>query len=285
MKIAIFGNEYQSEFLPHIIRLFKVLADRGAEVIVENNYFQHLAEPAQQAASHATVANAKDISADIAISLGGDGTFLRTAQAMAQKGIPIIGINTGHLGYLTAAGVEEIGHVADELLINHYRIENRSMLQVSCSDVTIDNPFALNEIAILRKETSAAICMNATRNGYKLANYRGDGLVVATPTGSTAYNLSCGGPIIEPTTSNIVVTPVSPHALTLRPLVLRDDSRIEVTTQSRSQSYQLSIDGRTVSCPSGSTISIAKAPFSVKVILRHGQDFAQKLRTKLLWGK
>ena len=280
----MFGNEYQDEFLPHITRLFKALASRGADVCVESNYFTHLSQAAKDAAKQCEVLDSKDIVSDIVISLGGDGTFLRTAQEVAQKGIPIVGINTGHLGYLTAAGVEDIGHVADELLINHYRIENRSMLQVSCPEVFIDNPFALNEIAILRKETSATISMSACVNGLKLATYKGDGLVVATPTGSTAYNLSCGGPIIEPTTANIVVTPVSPHSLTLRPLVLRDDSRIDVTTVSRSNQFQLSIDGRIATCPSGSTITIRKAPFCVKVIQRHGQDFAQKLRNKLFFS-
>ena len=224
-------------------------------------------------------------SLDAAVSLGGDGTFLRTAEKVARCGIPILGINTGHLGYLADASVENIDEVVENLFSGNYKIEERTVLHVTTdSGVVIDNPFALNEIAISRQSTALMMSMHTWVNGSDLTTYKGDGLIISTPTGSTAYNLSVGGPILEPTSNNIVLSPISAHSLTMRPLVLRDDCTIRVTTNSRAQQYLVSIDGRPFTFDIGTSITVRKADFTVKVIQHTGHNFADTLRNKLMWG-
>lgn len=158
------------------------------------------------------------------------------------------------------------------------------MLQASCDGVDIPHPWALNEIAILRHDTSSMLDMQTTLRGRELTTYRGDGLIVSTPTGSTAYNLSVGGPILEPTTSCLVISPISPHSLTSRPLVVRDDSQITVCTHSRADYYEVSIDGEVTLCPTGSTLTIGLAPYCARLVQRLSNNFASTLRQKLLWG-
>ena len=213
------------------------------------------------------------------------GTFLRTAEKVARCGIPILGINTGHLGYLADASVENIDEVVENLFSGNYKIEERTVLHVTTdSGVVIDNPFALNEIAISRQSTALMMSMHTWVNDSELTSYKGDGLIISTPTGSTAYNLSVGGPILEPTSNNIVLSPISAHSLTMRPLVLRDDCTIRVTTNSRAQQYLVSIDGRPFTFDIGTSITVRKADFTVKVIQHTGHNFADTLRNKLMWG-
>ena len=158
------------------------------------------------------------------------------------------------------------------------------MLEVSCDAAHIEHPWALNEIAVLRHDTSSMLDMETRLRSHELTTYRGDGLIVSTPTGSTAYNLSVGGPILEPTTSCLVLSPISPHSLTMRPLVVRDDSEITIRTHSRATHYEVSIDGEVTLCPTGSTLTIARAPYCARVVQRQGNNFASTLRQKLLWG-
>lgn len=158
------------------------------------------------------------------------------------------------------------------------------MLEVSCDGARIEHPWALNEIAVLRHDTSSMLDMETRLRSHELTTYRGDGLIVSTPTGSTAYNMSVGGPILEPTTSCLVLAPISPHSLTMRPLVVRDDSEIMIRTHSRATHYEVSIDGEVTLCPTGSTLTIARAPYCARVVQRQGNNFAKTLRQKLLWG-
>jgi len=222
--------------------------------------------------------------ADMALSLGGDGTFLTTVMWASPKGLPILGINLGHLGYLTAVNLEESNDMIDDVLAGNYRIEQRTMLQVQCDAVDIAHPWALNEVAILRHDTSSMLDMETSLQGCELTTYRGDGLIVSTPTGSTAYNMSVGGPILEPTTSCLVLSPISPHSLTMRPLVVRDDSQVVVRTHSRADYYEVSIDGEVTLCPTGSSLTIGRAPYCARVVQRQSNNFANTLRQKLLWG-
>ena len=158
------------------------------------------------------------------------------------------------------------------------------MLQVTCDAVEIPHPWALNEVAILRHDTSSMLDMLTHLCGSELTTYRGDGLIVSTPTGSTAYNMSVGGPIMEPTTACLVLSPISPHSLTMRPLVVRDDSQISVRTHTRATHYEVSIDGEVTLCPTGSVLTIERAPYCARVVQLQGKDFANTLRQKLLWG-
>ena len=281
-KIVIFGNSYQQDNTAKVLSLMEYLRHRGLEVAVEQEYLSYLGADAAAGVSSFDVDHVPD--ADMALSLGGDGTFLTTAMWVSRQGMPILGLNLGHLGYLTAGRLDENSDVLDDVLSGNYRIEERTMLQVECDAVKIPHPWALNEIAILRHDTSSMLDMETRLRSHALTTYRGDGLIISTPTGSTAYNMSVGGPILEPTTSCLVLSPISPHSLTMRPLVVRDDSEIAVRTYSRASQYEVSIDGEVTLCPTGSLLTIKRAPYCARVVQRLGNNFASTLRQKLLWG-
>ena len=281
-QLLIFGNRYQQDDASTVLSLLSHLRERGMEVAVEQDYLRFLSQGREVDAAAFQVNNVPP--ADMALSLGGDGTFLTTVIWVARQGMPILGINVGHLGYLTAGRLAEGNDVIDDVLDGNYRIEERTMLEVSCDGARIEHPWALNEIAVLRHDTSSMLDMETRLRSHELTTYRGDGLIVSTPTGSTAYNMSVGGPILEPTTSCLVLAPISPHSLTRRPLVVRDDSEIMIRTHSRATHYEVSIDGEVTLCPTGSTLTIARAPYCARVVQRQGNNFAKTLRQKLLWG-
>ena len=283
-RVVIFGNTYQQGEIAPVLELIRHLNERGIEVEVERDFHQYISDGCGQEVQTPAF-DASDVpAADMALSLGGDGTFLTTVMWVSRQGMPILGINLGHLGYLTAGNLDDHSGLIDDVLAGKYRIEERTMLQVDCDAVDIPHPWALNDVAILRHETSSMLDMETRLCGLGLTTYRGDGLIVSTPTGSTAYNMSVGGPILEPTTSCLVLAPISPHSLTMRPLVVRDDSEIMIRTHSRATHYEVSIDGEVTLCPTGSTLTIARAPYCARVVQRQGNNFAKTLRQKLLWG-
>jgi NAD+ kinase len=281
-QLVIFGNTYQRGEVDPVLSLLEHLRQSGIEVAVERGYLSFLCQGREMPIASFDSASVPD--ADMALSLGGDGTFLTTVMWVARQGMPILGINVGHLGYLTAGRLAEGNDVLDDVLDGNYRIEERTMLEVSCDGARIEHPWALNEIAVLRHDTSSMLDMETRLRSHELTTYRGDGLIVSTPTGSTAYNMSVGGPILEPTTSCLVLAPISPHSLTMRPLVVCDDSEIMIRTHSRATHYEVSIDGEVTLCPTGSTLTICRAPHCARVIQRTSNNFANTLRQKLLWG-
>ena len=281
-RLVIFGNTYQQGDVGRVLTLLEYLRQRGLDVAVEREYLRYLSQEHEIGLPAFAAAHVPD--ADMALSLGGDGTFLTTAMWVSPKGMPIRGVNVGHLGYLTAGSLDEHAHVIDDVLAGNYRIEERTMLQVACDAVEISHPWALNEVAILRHETSSMLDMETRLRSHELTTYRGDGLIISTPTGSTAYNMSVGGPILEPTTSCLVLSPISPHSLTMRPLVVRDDSEIVVRTHTRATHYEVSLDGEVSLCPTGSTLTISRAPYCARVVQTLDNNFASTLRQKLLWG-
>lgn len=286
MRIAIFGSTHQDRYLDGISLLFKTLGKFNVTLEIQEKFYKYLcaAFPEPPAVSHIIADD--DFLADIAMSLGGDGTFLRTAKRVSCKNIPILGINTGHLGYLADAKMENVERVIDDIVNNRYKIECRTLIEVDPTDdtVKITEPYALNEVAVLRQDTSSMISVETSVNGTYFTTYKGDGLIISTPTGSTAYNLSVGGPILDPNSQNIVLSPISPHSLTMRPLVLRDDAEITIKALSRADNFNVSIDGRSNSCPIGSAVVIRKAPFTIKVIQSLRHSFIDTLRSKLMWG-
>ena len=281
-RLVIFGNTYQHDDSSRVMSLLEYLRQRGVDIAVEQEYLQCLSNDHDEEIHSFEASQVPE--ADMALSLGGDGTFLTTAMWVSRQGMPILGINMGHLGYLTTGRLDENSEVIDDVLAGNYRIEERSMLQVECDQVDIQHPWALNEVAILRHDTSSMLDMETSLRSHTLTTYRGDGLIVSTPTGSTAYNRSVGGPILEPTTSCLVLSPISPHSLTMRPLVVRDDSIIVVRTHTRATHYEVSIDGEVTLCPTGSTLTIRRADHCARVVQLTGNNFASTLRQKLLWG-
>lgn len=286
MKIAIYGNMYQEDYLNQLSDFLVALSQSGIKVEMESKFYNYLCRLLPQEPQVDGVIVGTDFEADMAISIGGDGTFLRTARWVGDKQIPILGINTGHLGYLADITVDEMIPAVDDLKNGLYKVENRSLIEVTSTrkEAIVDWNYALNEVAILKQDTSSMIEVETKVNEMDLATYKGDGLIVSTPTGSTGYNLSVGGPIVEPTAPNWIISPIAAHSLTMRPLVVSDSRELTITTTSRATNYRVSLDGRSVTLPVGTTIKLRKASFEVKVVQRLKHNFGSTLRNKLLWG-
>lgn len=284
MKFAIIGKEFSSQQVARIRSLMDQLTSRGAVLTIERGFMDMLTEAGIQI-KEAEIFQDDDFTADILISLGGDGTFLKAATFVGRKNIPILGINTGRLGFLADISLEEMESTVDEVLLGHYKIEERSVLELNSNHPELfPNPYALNEVSILKHDNSSMIAVHTSVGGRFLNTYQADGLIIATPTGSTAYSLSVGGPIIEPNARAIALTPIAPHSLTCRPIVIRDDWAVSMSVESRSHKFLVSIDGRSQSCTEDTVISVTKAPYTIKVLTRYDHDYFSTLHGKLMWG-
>ena len=285
MKFAIFGNNYQARKSVHAATLFRLLERRHAKLCICREFHQFLTREMRLTLPPAELFDGDDFQADMVISLGGDGTFLKAASRVGAKGVPILGINTGRLGFLADISPEEMEETLDEIYNNHYKIEERSVLQLHCNNERLmQSPYALNEIAVLKRDSSSMISIHTAINGAPLTTYQADGLIIATPTGSTAYSLSVGGPIIVPHSKTIAITPVAPHSLNMRPIVICDDWEITLDVESRSHNFLVAIDGRSESCRETTRLSISRANYSIKVVKRFNHIFFDTLRTKMMWG-
>ena len=282
-KIAIYGSRRQPEHFGELPRLFQFLADSGFRVYIQSKFAAYLSE------NNVDISDAVPVDhippgVSLVMSLGGDGTFLRAARWIGEKEIPILGVNTGHLGFLASCGLPEAENMVKEVCQGNIRIEKRMLLEIVSDMVPSDKwRYALNEIAFMRSGSSM-LTVNASVDDCFLANYRGDGLIVATPTGSTAYSLSAGGPIIEPTIDCMCLCPVAPHMLTLRPLVTGAESKVSLKPESRSANFNLTIDDQSLILPAKGEYIIRKAPFSVLLIRKKDEGFPSILRQKLLWN-
>ncbi len=222
---------------------------------------------------------------DLVISMGGDGTFLKAACMVGEREIPILGINKGRLGFLADVLPSEIEDVLEHVLRRDYMIENHTVIKLEADGECVDCcPFALNDIAVLKRDTASMISIKAYVNGEFLVNYQADGLIVATPTGSTAYSLSNGGPIIVPQSGSLCITPVAPHSLNIRPIVINDTSVIELEVCSRSHNFLVAIDGRSMKLTEGTRLTIRKADYMVKFVKLKNQRYFSTLHRKLMWG-
>ena len=229
---------------------------------------------------------------DFALSVGGDGTFLTSAATIGNKNIPILGVNCGHLGFLAEVQTQELNYILHKLLEGEYTIEQRSLLALTILDKEgskreglVMAPNALNEIAILKEGLSSMLQIELKVNGEYLHTYNSDGLVIATPTGSTAYNLSIGGPLMAPQSRGIILTPIAPHSLTVKPLVVPDDWKFDIRVSSRYDAFMVSVDGRSQSLSTDVNLHIERAPYTVKVVQIGDNSFLKSLRNKLNWGK
>jgi NAD+ kinase len=254
------------------------------DVWVENHFYDYLHQQFAYTPKITGLINADEFPLDMVFSLGGDGTFLRTAAWVGRQNIPILGINTGRLGFLADINADEINSALDEIITGNYKIEERTLLQMESSLLCHENSCALNEIAVLKLDNSSMITIQAYLNNEFLTEYLGDGLLVATPTGSTAYSLSVNGPIITPQANNFVLSPVAPHSLNVRPLVIPEDYKIRLKVESRSNNFLVALDGRSQVFSSGNELFIQKADFTIKIVKRFNQNFYETLRKKLLWG-
>jgi NAD+ kinase len=284
-RCAIFGNTYQPKKSGAAQKLFDALADSGIVPLIDRPFFDYLKEEMHISIPEHQLITDGDFKADIAVSMGGDGTFLTTAMRVGEKEIPILGINTGRLGFLADFSLDDIAQTLKNYHAGLLRTEQCNVLQVECSEGQMQGyPFALNEVAVLKRDNSSMISIRVDLDGEYLTTYQADGLVINTPTGSTAYALSVGGPVMLPGSRNIGLVPVAPHGLTVRPLTLPDNLDITLTVESRSHNFLIALDGRSESCQDRTRLTIRKASYHVYVLKRPETTFLRTLRSKLLWG-
>ncbi len=288
MTIAIYGSRRQHDALPYIREFLQLLHEQKMPVVMHRKLFGHLQEIMGTAvgALVTKVTDGTDFGADLVVSLGGDGTLLRTAAWVGDKEIPIVGVNTGHLGYLTALTVESLPMLTGLLVADALRVERRSLIMVSGAPLPAHAcPCALNEIAISKVDTASMIEAQVAIDGAPLADYCADGLIVCTSTGSTAYNLSVGGPIVQPTVDVFVISPVAAHSLSMRPMVVNADSAIAITAGGRASHVRISLDGRSYLLDTGTTVRLCRAPYSTLILQQATHSFADALREKLHWAE
>ncbi len=284
MVIAIFGNTLRSDTIREVKHIIEFLQLREVDIVLSQELRNEVFSREFPSVEDYMLQTGKMI--DFALSVGGDGTFLTTASLVGHLDIPILGINCGHLGYLAEVQTNDIDAVLEQLITNDYTIEQRRMLEVSCQhEGKVASPYALNEIAVLKSGLSSMITIDVTLNGEFLHKYKADGLLMATPTGSTAYNLSVGGPLLDPHVSAIILTPVATHSLNIRPLVVLDDSKIDVKISSRNGNFLLSVDGRSQILNHDIQLHIERSQRTIKLVRIQGQNFMQSLKDKLYWGK
>lgn len=289
-KVAVFGQTYTVNADKEIKILLESLEQHKVVIFFEQNFYNVLNEHKHLEKKYPTFSKFEDLNSsfDMFFSLGGDGTMLRAVTYVRELNIPILGINTGRLGFLANVKKEEISESIDLLVAGEYRIQDRTLLSIK-TDPPVQKfqelSFALNEITIARKNTTSMIGVETYLNGEYLTNYWSDGLIIATPTGSTGYSLSCNGPVISPNSKNFVITPIAPHNLNARPMVIPDDTDIELKVDSREKDYLISLDSRITSVPRKTKILIKKSSFTIKSVIPSNQSFLTTLRTKLLWGE
>lgn len=288
MKIAVYGKEFNTHFNETVSFLFNLLEVNDIEITVHDSFYNFLDKqldttPRVQSTfqSHEEI----DSNIDFFFSIGGDGTFLETISYVRDKGIPIVGINTGRLGFLAYVSKDEIPELVQAILNKQYTLEERALLKLNTeSNLFGDFNYALNEATILKTDTSSMIKIHVFMEGEFLNSYWADGLVIATPTGSTAYSLSAGGPIVVPNSKNFIITPLAPHNLNVRPLVVPDDKEISLKVEGRNDTFLASLDYRSETFGQDLELNIRKADFSVSVLKLQQHNFFGTLRGKLMWG-
>jgi len=287
MKVAIYGRRFNTRVVPFLQHLFDSLIKKGIDVVVYDKFHEFIQDQVSLPKVPDTFSAGDDLSGkvDIMFSLGGDGTLLDTVTLIRDSNIPVLGINFGRLGFLASINKDAIDEAIERLLHKQYTLDKRSLLCIESAfnPFGADN-FALNDITFHKRDTSAMIIIHAYLNNEFLNSYWADGLIVATPTGSTAYSLSCGGPIVMPSSGNIVVTPIAPHNLNVRPIVLSDSNELSFEIEGRSSKYRLSCDSRTEVVDTSVKTVVKKAPFEINLIRLHQENYLETLRNKLLWG-
>lgn len=285
LRFALFGKEFQAGKTVSIHRLIDSLKARGAEIYIERTFFRYITSALGMEVEVSGVFDNYNFDVDFVISIGGDGTFLRAASMVGSKATPIIGVNTGRLGFLADIHPDEIDHAIAEIVDGHYAVEPHAVIMVEADGEIIEgSPFALNDIAVLKRDNAAMISVRTCINGEYLVTYQADGLIVSTPTGSTAYGLSNGGPIIVPDADILCLTPVAPHSLNVRPIVINDDSEITLEVESRSHNFLVAIDGRSEKLLESTRLTIRKAPYTINIVKHDSRSYFSTLREKMMWG-
>ncbi|TCP25230.1 NAD+ kinase [Tenacibaculum skagerrakense] len=289
-KVAIYAQSYSVSSEKEVTTLIEVLEQYNTVIFIEKDFFELLTEHKLLKKKYPVFAHFDDLSNsfDALFSVGGDGTILRAVTYIRDLDIPILGINSGRLGFLATVQKKEIKEAIELLMKGHYSIQERTLLQLRTIPETnafSDLNFALNEITIARRNTTSMIGVKTYLNEEYLTNYWADGLIIATPTGSTGYSLSCNGPVILPNSTSLIITPIAPHNLNARPIVIPEDTTIQLEISAREKDFLISLDSRITTVPQETKVYIEKAPFTIKTILLEDQSYLKTLRDKLLWGE
>jgi NAD+ kinase len=286
MRLAVHGKEFNRQSAPYFIKMFEVLFQHKADVLVSEKFKSHLKGAAFSKFKLKTFApgnSLKDV--DVFISVGGDGTLLDAVTYIGKKEIPVLGINTGRLGFLATISKEETERALVKVLEGAFSLDKRAVLKLETNKPVFGKlNFALNDFSLMKKDTSSMITIHTYIDGEFLNSYWADGIIVSTPTGSTGYSLSCGGPLIFPRSGNFVITPVSPHNLTVRPIVVSDSAEITFRVEGRSKKFLVSLDSRIASVDASVKLKVTKGDFKVNLIQLEGQHYFKTLRQKLNWG-
>ena len=285
LTFAIFGNSFQPRKSQSLMRVLDFLRSKGASIMFDRTFYDFLTAEQNQELGNVGTFDGDDFNADYVISMGGDGTFLKAAVRVGIKSIPLIGVNMGRLGFLADVLPGEVESALEAVFDGNYNIEEHTAIQISTNGGDFDGcHYALNDIAVLKRDIASMIGIHTSIDGSFLVNYQADGLIVTTPTGSTAYSLSNGGPIIVPQTHTLCLTPVAPHSLNIRPIVISDSSTVTLEVESRSHNYLVAVDGRSYTMHEGSTVTISKAPFVTRIVKPNGRRYFSSLRDKMMWG-
>jgi NAD+ kinase len=287
IKIGIYGREFNEKYDKDIRSLFLKLKEKGFSLFIYDKFFDFLKSRSVVSEEFALFNSEEPVSGkvDIMMSIGGDGTLLDTLAFVKNSDVPIIGVNTGRLGFLSAISIGQIDEALEALNSGDYNIDKRNLLRLETPNNVFNNlNYALNELTLHKKDSASMMTIHAYLNGEFLNTYWADGLIVSTPTGSTAYSLSCGGPIIIPGSENFIITPIAPHNLNVRPIVLPSNNIITLKIEGRSKNYLVSLDSRTESIDPAVELTIRKADFKVSLIRLRNQNFLSTLRNKLMWG-
>ena len=286
MKIALFGKTIAPENGEYMRQLFKKLADNQVEIVVYQLFADIVAAYIPEGVQYSVFHSHEDLKADLLFSIGGDGTILDTVPFVLNSGIPVVGINMGRLGFLSSISKNEIDMAVNSVLTGDYSVEQRTLLElVSPEKVFDDVKYALNELNVIRNPEHSLLAIKVFVDDIYLNTYWGDGILLATPTGSTAYSLSAGGPIIAPNAKNFVITPIATHNLTVRPVVIPDDSTIRIQVEGREKKFVFSMDSRSCTLDTSVQLEVRKAGFCLNLVRMRGEDFFGTIRNTLMWGK
>ena len=288
MVLALFSLEINESVNDVVKSFFTSKFSKESKFYVEKKLHDQLAFDGDLELIPFNKSKDLDSSIDLLVSIGGDGTFLRTIEYVRDLNIPVMGINTGNLGFLATIKKENLDQAVEKIYNKKFKVENRSVIKVNSEEIGLPKnlfPYALNEISVVRKDTTSMINIKTSLDGNHLNSYWADGLIISTPTGSTGYSLSCGGPVISPSSGSLVLTPISPHNLNARPLVISDETKIELSVSGREEKHLLSIDSNIFTVQNQTKITIEKPNFDFKIAQFSKNNFFKTLKEKLLWGK
>ena len=284
--IALFGKTIAPENGEYMRQLFVKLSESQVGITVYRPFAEMIKDYIPEGVQYGNFSSHIDLNADLLFSIGGDGTILDTVPFVLDSGMPVVGINMGRLGFLSSLSKNEIGKAVDSVLSGDYTVEQRTLLElVSPNDVFGDVKYALNELNVIRNPEHSLLAIKVFVDDVYLNTYWGDGILLATPTGSTAYSLSAGGPIIAPNAKNFVITPIATHNLTVRPVVIPDDSVIRIQVEGREKKFVFSMDSRSCTLDTSVQLEVRKAGFCLNLVRMRNEDFFGTIRNKLMWGK